>query len=592
MRDRSLIFFLTLASTLLVGTLLSFKTTSMGIYYIGYYGLCFFILKSFDYGPSFFMSFQTNAPQRPEPKLIVAGEEVSPNTLENEQEDRFLNFFDHGRLLKRRIITWILFLSGIWFFYYHHRIEVSAASIIPLVSCFLIIHSFYVGHLLLALMLNALMVGYSFDPEVPFVFYLLYGFIFTLSLYLTASEAPVNRKKLLSLGVMSLLFISLVVGLVYAIPKENPFTNTPPETSIQNKKELRQHLRQQKLDLQKYASVISQMSELGNLAPELPELNLKLDANAQSIAQMEQLLMQDHLSNEEKAHLIQELNRLMSDQKFLSQQLENMSKSKFGKVEMSQLEKEGLKKLDEVQAVTGGRALTDEERNNLNSYANKIQEQMKKAGNDPKIKEMAENGLKELDTLMQKETLGPQEMEQLKGALKEVNAANEASAKKFDIPKPLPMKPVVEEEKTPWFGILKKLLPMGILVLVFFLMNYFLKKKGIKKIDVADPEILEGLKKDWQALRRRKLSPREEVILYYNLFHESLQKIHYASHETPPSCIVYEDMKELNPELEKSTLVITEVFAQCLYGDKKVTTEALKMYRQGLNKVLKVYRLS
>ena len=77
----------------------------------------------------------------------------------------------------------------------------------------------------------------------------------------------------------------------------------------------------------------------------------------------------------------------------------------------------------------------------------------------------------------------------------------------------------------------------------------------------------------------------------YNFFHDSLQEIHYQ-HESPPSCIIYTDLSEVSPELEKSTLPITDIFAQVFYGDKEITNEKLVLFRKGMKKFLKFYQLS
>jgi hypothetical protein len=139
---------------------------------------------------------------------------------------------------------------------------------------------------------------------------------------------------------------------------------------------------------------------------------------------------------------------------------------------------------------------------------------------------------------------------------------------------------------------LKRVLPFLIGFFVYLLVSYFLKKKGVKKVEAFDPETLNDLKAEWKALRKLSLTPRDEVIHYYNLFHNSLQKIHYSAHEAPPSCIIYEDMIKNNLELDRPTLIITEVFARCYYGEADVNSDSLKMFRKALGEILRVYQLN
>jgi hypothetical protein len=149
-----------------------------------------------------------------------------------------------------------------------------------------------------------------------------------------------------------------------------------------------------------------------------------------------------------------------------------------------------------------------------------------------------------------------------------------------------------EEKKESSFEKLKRILAIVGLGIVLILLHQLLKKKGIHRIEANDPEALKEIQEEWKKIKKLKLSPREEVILYYNLFHESLQRMHYTDHEAPPSCRIYQDMKEINPDLEKPTFIITEIFAHCFYGNEEVNSDSLKLFRKALTKILKVYQLT
>ena len=111
-------------------------------------------------------------------------------------------------------------------------------------------------------------------------------------------------------------------------------------------------------------------------------------------------------------------------------------------------------------------------------------------------------------------------------------------------------------------------------------------------IATLDPETLKELIRDWKKLGELNLSPREEVIHYYNLFHDAVQKVHYTAHETPPSCIVFEDLKDVNPKLEKSVYVVTGLYTRCFYGNKDVNEKAVKTFRKGMTNIMRVYGIA
>jgi hypothetical protein len=214
-------------------------------------------------------------------------------------------------------------------------------------------------------------------------------------------------------------------------------------------------------------------------------------------------------------------------------------------------------------------------------------ELMQALGADKSELKEKSNKLEELNNLTNKQQQTPEDLQQISKILNESTKSElqgsestfEQKIKPHDVLKPFEKKPFQ------W----KKLLPLLVMALVFMMASYFLKKKGIQEVEVLDPEVLKEIKEEWQKLKKLNLSPREEVIHYYNILHDLFQKIHYTDHETPPSCIVFEHMKDFNPKLDEATFFVTEIYTQVFYGKKEITPPALKTYRKSVTAIMQVY---
>jgi hypothetical protein len=422
----------------------------------------------------------------------------------------------------------------------------------------------------------------------------------------------------------------LCFGFTWIMPDSS---HKKSETRKNDSRVLRNYLRQSKKDMADLQKQISQHEGTQELAKKI----------AQSVLDIEDLqkaLQQVDVSDEQKAVVRQKMQDLMEQQEAHQESFNQYKNMKSSGQSLSSQERELF---NQLMAKSDGN-LSQQERDMLRSYMNRSMEKMAKGDEKARGMDLTSdkqqtngeglpegNGLagstegpisnsketvgaskgqtvqkEQMDAvskLLEKENLTPSEKQTLNEALKQVIKANEAVPSKTadktvsQLPNQTMKAEVVKAlepkiEKPTILERLKKYLPFIVGFIVFALINYLLRKKGVNKIEVSDPEALEELKAEWKALRKLKLSPRDEVIHYYNLFHDSLQKIHYPDHEAPPSCIIYDDMKIHNAELDKSTLVITEVFAQCYYGDKKVTVEALKLFRKALSKILNVYQLN
>ena len=294
---------------------------------------------------------------------------------------------------------------------------------------------------------------------------------------------------------------------------------------------------------------------------------------------LEQVLRSNSFTEKEKRELLERMNNFSDQQRSLNDKLEKQSESDLNKISFSDKEKEILNgmKIDQT-----GKLSTDEQEM-VRNYINRAQG----AG-------ISKKEIEEVSKFLEPKEFSGTDKQNLKDVLSQ--AAKEAPLhEKLKLPS--------EKEKAEIFNALtnkhdsnkimeklKRIFPFLVGLFFILLINYFLKKKGVKKVEAFDPETLIELKAEWKALRKLSLSPRDEVIHYYNLFHNSLQKIHYSAHEAPPSCIIYDDMIKNNFELHRPTLVITDVFARCYYGEADVTSDSLKIFRKALWEILRVYQ--
>lgn len=138
---------------------------------------------------------------------------------------------------------------------------------------------------------------------------------------------------------------------------------------------------------------------------------------------------------------------------------------------------------------------------------------------------------------------------------------------------------------------LRKLMKLLLVATVVFVAIWFfakLKKKGVRKLQGIDPEVRLELEEKLRNLRKRKLSPREEVIETYNVFHEGLGSILF-DHETPPACVVFSTIEGVASELRVPVFALTETFSRTFYGEKEVKTDELRNFRKGASEVFRFF---
>ena len=150
------------------------------------------------------------------------------------------------------------------------------------------------------------------------------------------------------------------------------------------------------------------------------------------------------------------------------------------------------------------------------------------------------------------------------------------------------------EEEKDYSKILAKILRFWAIGAVGLLILWFMNrmsKKGVKKVRGIPEEVKEELSKELRLITKKNLSPREEVIETYNVFHDGLRTLVFTN-ETPPSCIVYEGIKSAEPELERPTFTVTETFAKTLYGERDVSLPELRSFRKDVRKIFSFFDIT
>jgi hypothetical protein len=588
MKSRQLVFHLFL-TTLAYGTGLSLRDPSLLMLYGLYYSACIFILKRFGYGEGYFYSFQESRRDLQGPKVIVVGTEVSSEAERDRQEDRYLNVFEPRTLMKRRAISWMLFGAGIWFFIYQRGILFSIPAILPLINCFIIIHSFYLGHLTLALLLNVLTVGISYSRELPPIFYFIYLVLFVATLALM-SRARSDTHQFEKGGLKNLFMLSLGLfiaasALVALMPQDLSLLKSPDvaksaRSELQralNRHEksltdLAQKLEQKRLESQQNLEYSRWKENLRKHQSELTELQKSLGGlNAEEIlARFQQIQREGSLVSESAEKLIQG---------------SSLTEFSPGEKELLQGNHETLDQATRDQL----RSLVNRTHEELKQFPGAKTEELQAVVKDLQHKLETPTSGKELASELAKfQHLQQQLKLEEKSSVAAPHASELRTSHVQESLKDLDASLKTDKPSQDWKRIA---LGVGVLVLIGGLLWRWLKKKGVKREEGIDEVVLGELRDELKRLTRLKFAPREEVIHYYNFFHQSIQKIHYTDGETPPSCIVNEDLRVLNPEIKKSLFALTEIFALCFYGGREVDEARLKLFRQAFRNVVKVYQL-
>ncbi len=154
--------------------------------------------------------------------------------------------------------------------------------------------------------------------------------------------------------------------------------------------------------------------------------------------------------------------------------------------------------------------------------------------------------------------------------------------------KTTPDKPFISEALlTQLLKLFKSLLILSAVFVVLIFLNKILKKSNIKELKqykpVDDQQI--NISKEIVQLKKLKLGPKEEIMLYYELFYKMIKSIHYPDVEAPPPTELYNQVSFEYQKIEIHLKNITEIFCSSFYGDKSITDQDLKKFRQSISLV-------
>lgn len=564
------------------------------------YGLGFLFLHSFRNDEGFYRSYQADPDLERGGKVVIGGDLLEPFNQQDRKENRFLEVFEMSRVATRLLIASILVVLLNLFLRIDHSegdFLVHTPSVFVL---FIILNSFYIGHLYLALLVNLVLVLTSFQPDSGLVFYCLYVLFVFCSIYVLGKRCLPSKKSFFSLCFLT--FLTFVLSWFFYSHFNHPFLkpSLTLELDLEKSRPLRDFLQKQIFEMNREGSggedlekseLLSQMQRLEKIARKE-----KISESERQFVQQQGPEVFDKLarfpppqghgaSNEFKLSG-QEMDVMNS----LALNQPGFQNNQSPRLDTSQSDGDGESTAGvgtmQVDNKDNLSPLSDLEKNTLSSILEKTKENPLQRDFTEKLrhtltkKEVTLQDRRELANLM-KSTLSKTSPPPQKGNLQIPDKNQQQNMlSTFDPPK-----------ERDWFKVLKRLAPILCFLVIAFFLYYLLKRKKVIKVLTGNPEDLTELKQLWRELRKKKLSPREEVIQGYNFFHEALQKIHYPEHEAPPSCLILQDMQSFNPDLEKATFVITEVFARCFYGGKEVTLDHLVKFRKAISQALRVYQI-
>jgi hypothetical protein len=141
-------------------------------------------------------------------------------------------------------------------------------------------------------------------------------------------------------------------------------------------------------------------------------------------------------------------------------------------------------------------------------------------------------------------------------------------------------------------NILKALKSIFILILIIvafgFLVKYFTKTPidKLKKVDEAK-ELIATFKAEIIALKNTELSPRDEIIKYYEIFYLFIKGRHYPETEAPPPTELFHQIESFYSPLNNQLETVTDIFCQTVYGKHEVHEQKLMNFRNSIEVIFK-----
>lgn len=579
--------------------------------------------------------------------LNIFGERHEFSSAEDEKMERYLD--THGNLLVivRKNIG-IFLIIGLWLalFYYVLKADIQPSfNMLGGVAIFIVGANSY-GHLLLPLFSQFLVILF-FNKNYNYLFFLSF-FIYTFLIFLSISsysfqsdfvkkslnkkipkkgmEFFSNERYQAILGSVALLFL-LIFSSNIIVPGNSDWLKRmlKPKSGIQQKKNksdikagkktrkvnkeaknqekkneysdyqrrkrdsdkvkgMERTLDKQKVDLENLKSLAKNIKNIN--AFENIDLSDSLNDYLEKLNQFEKKSNELQRKMKEQGHSRniskEDLKKMMEDLKDLEKELENLKSSSEQLRPAKDDENPFLQKdFRELQDKQEG---LEEQLQNLQKEVQSLQGQ----GKGP-FQNSDEKGMVSGKSSPQGTQNGTDRVSGSGGSTE--NPTGQSSQKEGKQHQPAEKKKDKKEKKDfDWMKLLEKISTSLFVLVALFLLDklskLFRKKEITEDTDKKD-------KKDWgdriRSVRRKNLSPEEEIIETYSVFHNFLNNKHYAPQgsEAPPAKIVYLENNENYKTIDKHFHLVTELFIQTRYAKKKVKPEELQAFRKCIKKMWK-----
>jgi ferritin len=149
-------------------------------------------------------------------------------------------------------------------------------------------------------------------------------------------------------------------------------------------------------------------------------------------------------------------------------------------------------------------------------------------------------------------------------------------------------KPFISEALlTQLLKLFKSILILSAVFVILIFLNKILKKANQKELKQFKPEDDQqiNMTKEIVQLKKLKLTPKEEIMLYYELFYKMIKSIHYPDVEAPPPTELFNQVSNKYQKIEMHLKNITEIFSSSFYGNHPISEKDLKQFRQSITQV-------
>jgi hypothetical protein len=558
-------------------------------------------------------------------KVYFIGVDINTGKEINEDDERFYRIMEPKKMLNRKIFIFAIQLILVFLSFKLKTITFSFLFILPFFTSTLVYLSATLGHLLIPLFLNALFFTLNLKGINTFSIFLYISLFFTtlISFTLTNSQSP----KLIMINTFKRNLISSLLPFILCLVLLNHFLLNSPRDFFSNSINKLNQTAGKMLAAQKEISgnddnKINEANEISsnnsgdfskktNRISKKSYLKLKPDPDLNFINDETKKLNFDNrfFNNNPK------LPKITSDtsKETLNDILDTLESVK------SSNEKHNLR-LDKINDKIKDFENTLNENNSSEQAQKKdeINELIKQYNNENRRQEKnnseiiptikpADMNFDKIRNSLQDEKLNTKKSiediqkiqnqisQKLKKSNLDINQLNSSnnSPESNSLISPaseLNQKPLINEILlNNILNAIKSLIIITLIILILgFLLRYFTKTpiENLKRVDEIK-ELISTFTKEITALKKIELSPRDEIIKYYELFYLFIKGRHYPESEAPPPTELFHQIESTYSPINNQLKTITDIFCQTVYGKYEVQDQQLKAFRNSINIVFK-----